>query len=147
MFDGTDLSVAFGGNAYEPPAPSPPPPLPVAAPPEIPQPPPVVSHSQPPDIQYNPPVAMYMNQHQAAAAMMPPQESFWDKIAQKRLDVLKLFILAMVVLLGISMDRIATHYLNNYVGKAFLTETQEFLVRLSYPIIVILIIWIIKALT
>lgn len=143
MFDGTDLSLAFGGNAYEPPAPSPPPPLPVAVP-EVPQPPPIISHAQPPDIQYNPPAAMYMSQQQA---MMPPQDSFWDKIAQKRLDVLKLFILAMVVLLGISMDRIATHYMNNYVGKAFLTETQEFLVRLSYPVIVILVIWIIKALT
>lgn len=139
MFDGTDLSVAFGASAYEAPPPiTPPPPPPI----QIPE---VISHAQPPDIPYNPPAAMYMQQQNTMVA--PPQDSFWDKLSHKKVDVLKLFILAMVVLLGISMDRIATHYLTNYVGKAFLTETQEFLVRLSYPVIVLLVIWIIKALT
>lgn len=137
MFDGTDLSVAFGASAYEP---SPPPPPPVQVMPDM------ASHAQPPEIPYNPPAAMYVQQ-QPVAMVAPPQDSFWDKVSQKKVDVLKLFILAMVVLLGISMDRIATHYLTNYVGKAFLTETQEFLVRLSYPVVVLLVIWIIKALT
>lgn len=146
MFDGTDLSVAFGGNAYESIQPQ----QTVAPPPQVvytpPPPPPIqeVSHAQAPDIPYMPPPAMYAQQ---TATPVPPQDSFWDKVSQRKVDVLKLFILGMVVLLGISMDRIATHYLNNYVGKAFLTETQEFLVRLSYPVTVLLVIWIIKALT
>lgn len=91
---------------------------------------------------------MYIQQQATpAAAMVPPRESFWDRMAYKKNDVLKLFMLALVVLLGVSMDRTVTHYLTHYVGKAFLTETQEFLVRLSYPVMVLLVIWFIKALT
>jgi hypothetical protein len=146
MFDGTDLSLAYGGSVYDPSpmpqvaqvAPPPPPPMPTMEVPKS-----TVSHAQPPDIIYNPPSAMYAQQPMATV----PQDSFWDKISNRKMDVLKLFILAMVVLLGISMDRVATHYLTTYVGKAFLSETQEFLVRLSYPVIVLLVIWFIKALT
>jgi hypothetical protein len=140
MFDGTDLSVAFGGNAYDqyqPPqqqhAPPPPPPQP-----EMPQPPP------PPELPYNPPSAMFLQQQNTMVP--PPQDTFFDRAAQKKTDVLKLFILSLVVLMGISMDKLISHYLANYVGKAFLTETQEFLVRLSYPVLVLLGIWIIKTL-
>jgi hypothetical protein len=73
------------------------------------------------------------------------QLSFWDKIGNKKMEVLKVFILSLVIVLGISIDHISKHYLDNYISKSFLTETQEFLVRLSYPLIVILVIWIIKA--
>lgn len=151
MFDGTDLSLAYGGSVYEPPMMSSPVSVGPSAPPVIE--PPVItkataSHAQIPDVPYNPPVAMYAQQSPAGqATMMPVQDSFWDKISNKKMDVLKLFILSMVVLLGISMDKVATHYMSNYIGKAFLSETQEFLVRLSYPVIILVVIWFIKALT
>jgi hypothetical protein len=148
MFDGTDLSVAFGGNAYDQYQPmqsqqvqsvqmkqSPPPPPPQ---PEMPQPPP------PPELPYNPPSAMFLQQQNTM--LPPPQETFFDRAAQKKTDVLKLFILSLVVLMGISMDKLITHYLTTYIGKAFLTETQEFLIRLSYPVLILLSIWIIKTL-
>jgi hypothetical protein len=84
-------------------------------------------------------------QQQPTPKPMQTGDNFWDKLVAKRLDVIKLIVLSMVVLLGISFDRVASHYLNGYIGKAFLTETQEFLIRLSYPVGVILILWIIKA--
>ena len=71
--------------------------------------------------------------------------SFWDKIGEKKMEVLKVFLLSLVVVLGISIDHVSKHYLDNYISRAFLTETQEVLVRISYPVIIILIIWIIKA--
>lgn len=151
MFDGTDLSLAYGGSVYEPPmmsshvsvGPSAPP---VMEPPVVSK--ATVSHSQPPDIPYNPPIAMYAQQSPTSqATVLADQSTFWDKISTKKMDVLKLFILAMVVLLGISMDKVATHYMTNYIGKAFLSETQEFLVRLSYPVIILVVLWFIKALT
>ena len=74
-----------------------------------------------------------------------PNDVFWDKIGRKRVEVLKVFVLALIIVLGISIDHISKHYLDTYISKSFLTETQEFLVRLSYPLLIILIIWIIKA--
>lgn len=150
MFDGTDLSLAYGSSAYDPAPPmsSPVSSLPSAPPPQAPSmdiPKATASHAQAPDMMYAPPMAMYAQQ--PMAMVQAPQDSFWDKVSSRKMDVLKLFILAMVVLLGISMDRVATHYLTTYVGKAFLSETQEFLVRLSYPVVVLVLLWFIKAMT
>jgi hypothetical protein len=97
----------------------------------------------PPDPPYNPPAAMYAQQTPIAAPF--PQETFWERMGQKRPEVGKLVMLAMVVLLAVSIDRFVTHYVSAYVAKAFLTETQEFLIRISYPLAVILLLWIIKA--
>lgn len=150
MFDGTDLSLAYGAN-YDPMM------MPQAAPQG--PPPPMVSSSQPPVMEpvvskaamshatqpeqgYAPPPAMYAKQ---PAVIMPPTESFWERMGNKKVEVIKLVVLALVVLLGISMDRVTSHYLANYIGKSFLTDTQEFLVRLSYPITIILALWVIKA--
>lgn len=144
MFDGTDLSMAYG-SMYE--APPPPPQLavntqiPHTA--DIPLPQATASHATQPDPPYNPPQAMYAQQ--PTAKVPPSGDNFWDKLVSKKVDVIKLIVLSLVVLLGISFDKVASHYLNAYVGKAFLTETQEFLVRLSYPVIVILVLWVIKA--
>jgi hypothetical protein len=154
MFDGTDLSLAYGGASYEPlpsqqalpqqmqmPAAQPPPPPPM----ELPQ--STMSHSQAPDVSYAPPLAMYAQQPtQQYVPVAPPQDSLWDRISQKKVDVLKLFLLALVVLLGVSMDRVVTHYLTTYIGKAFLSDLQELVVRMSYPIIILVVIWLIKAL-
>jgi hypothetical protein len=145
MFDGTDLSMAYG-SMYETPVPPPAEQhgthIPYTA--DIPLPKATTSHAIPPEQPYNPPPAMYATQ---PVARVPPAygESFWDKLIAKKWDVIKLVVLSLVVLLGIAMDRLASHYLNGYIGKAFLTETHEFLVRLSYPVTVILILWVIKA--
>lgn len=74
-----------------------------------------------------------------------PQDSFWDRIGRKKLEVLKMFVLSLIVVLGMSLNSITSYYLDGYIAKSFLTEMQEFIVRLSYPVAVILLIWIIKA--
>jgi hypothetical protein len=71
--------------------------------------------------------------------------SFWDRIGSKKMEVLKVFLLALVIVLGISIDHLSKHYLDKYISTAFLTESQEFLIRLSYPLIIILLIWVMKA--
>ena len=145
MFDGTDLSMAYG-SMYESPMPPPiaeKPQIPYTA--DIPLPKSTTPHATPPEQQYNPPPAMYATQ---PAARVPPPvygDNFWDKLVAKKWDVIKLVVLSLVVLLGIAMDRFASHYLNGYIGKAFLSETHEFLIRLSYPVTVILVLWVIKA--
>lgn len=152
MFDGTDLSLAYGPppTSFEPMSP---PPQQSTTPPEI-QPPPAPPQApptqiaQPPDVQYSPPPAMFMQQTpQAPAAYSrpPADDTIWDRISQKKLDVLKLFVLALVILLGVSMDRFATHYLTSYISSSILSDFQELLVRLSYPVIVLIVLWVIKA--
>jgi hypothetical protein len=144
MFEGTDLSAAYGSMYDAAPAHAPPP-QPIVQKAEPPKAPAIMSHAQAPDVVYAPPQAMYAQQAAAPAGALP-QDSFWDRLGQKKWEVMKLFVFALVVLLGIAMDRVANHYLTTYIGASFLTSTQELLVRLSYPLIIILALWTIKAL-
>jgi uncharacterized membrane protein len=74
-----------------------------------------------------------------------PANTFWDRIGAKKMEVAKVIVFSLVILLAIALDRLITHYLTNFLGNSFLTETQEFLIRLAYPITIIIVIWIIKA--
>jgi hypothetical protein len=74
------------------------------------------------------------------------QYSFWDRMVMSRREVMKLFILSIVVILGISLEKIGCHYINQYLSSNDLTSIQELLVRFSFPIIVFIILWIIKSL-
>jgi hypothetical protein len=75
-----------------------------------------------------------------------PEYSFWDRMVMSKREVLKLFILSMIIILGISLEKVGYHYLTSYLNSTDLTTFQEFLVRLSFPIIVFLLLWIIKSL-
>lgn len=149
MFDGTDLSMAYS-SMYEP-EPMMPTPMQHAEMPKMPVlevPKATASHAQPPEVPYTPPPAMYAQQtpHVEPTVLAGHASvSFWERLAEKKADVLKLVALSLVVLLAISSDRIISHYLSGYISKSFLTEMQEMLVRLAYPIGVILILWILKA--
>ena len=61
-------------------------------------------------------------------------------------EVLKLFILSIVIILGISLEKLGYHYITSYISSTDLTTLQEFMVRLSFPVIVFLFLWIIKSL-
>ena len=102
------------------------------------------SHAAPPDVQVPPNNAMYAQQ------MPHPKsyyggETFWEKIGNKKMEIIKMIVLALVIVLGLSLDRVAGHYLDDYISKSILTTIQEIVVRISYPVAVILLIWIIKA--
>jgi len=61
-------------------------------------------------------------------------------------EVLKLFILSIVIILGISLEKLISHYVNLYLNSNDLTTFQEFIFRLAYPTIIFIILWIIKSL-
>jgi hypothetical protein len=71
--------------------------------------------------------------------------SFWDRMAMKRPEVIKLGVFALVIVLAIALERIGTHYLGKYLSDNIFTDMQELMLRLSYPILVFLVIWIIKS--
>jgi hypothetical protein len=75
-----------------------------------------------------------------------PEYSFWDRMALSRNDVFKLALLALVIVLGISIERIGNHYINQYLSDNILSSIQEFIVRVSYPIMIFIFLWIIKSL-
>lgn len=154
MFEGTDLSMAYGfSEPVQPQAPIYSPQIPPQSPPPMPavqsmnqppqQPPKqMVSVQQPNELPYNPPEQMYMQQ---PAPVVYEQDTFFQRIANSRYDVLKVVVFAMIILFAISMDRLITHYLCEYVTGNILTAGQEFIVRLSYPIAILLVIWFVKA--
>lgn len=72
--------------------------------------------------------------------------SFWDRMNMKRDEVIKLALFGLVIVFAIALDRVGTFYVSKYIDDNVLTDMQEFLMRLSYPIIVFLILWIAKAL-
>lgn len=87
-----------------------------------------------------------VSQQQAYQYKRNTSYSFWDRMALKRSEVIKLAIFALVIVLAIALDRIGTHYLTKYLSDNIFTEFQEFMLRLSYPVIVFIILWIVKAL-
>ena len=64
----------------------------------------------------------------------------------KRSEVIKLAIFSLVIVLAISLDRIGTHYITKYLNDNILSDMQELLLRISYPVVIFLILWIIKSL-
>lgn len=114
---------------------------------------PPVQHMQPPQ-QFTmppqefspPPVQQAQTSQQASAAKRSPSYSFSDRMAMKRGEVIKLAMFSLVIVLAISLERMGTHYLTKYLSDNLFTEFQEFMLRLSYPVAVFIILWIIKSL-
>ena len=74
-----------------------------------------------------------------------PEYNFFDRMNMKKSEVIKLALFSLVIVLGISVERLITYYLSKYIGDNILTEFQEFLLRFSYPIGIFLVLWIFKA--
>jgi hypothetical protein len=113
---------------------------------------PPVQHMQPPQQftmpahEFAPPPVQTAPSAQASAAKRNPSYSFSDRMAMKRGEVIKLAMFSLVIVLAISLERIGTHYLNKYLSDNLFTEFQEFMLRLSYPVIVFIVLWVIKSL-
>lgn len=72
--------------------------------------------------------------------------SFWDRMVYTKIDVIKLAVFSLVIVLGISIDRLLTHYITSYISTGDLSYNQELLLRLCYPVSIFLFLWIIKSL-
>ncbi len=78
----------------------------------------------------------------AASAEHYYEPGYLEVLWARRRDVAKLFILAVVVLLALSMHSAAWHYLKEYIDTcAQLTYWQEVGVRVAYPVAVVLVLW------
>lgn len=84
-------------------------------------------------------------QNQDMAQRKKNEYNFLDRMGLKKTEVVKLAMFSLVIVLGISIDRMLTHYLSRYLNDNILTDFQELLLRLSYPITIFLLLWIFKA--
>jgi len=142
----TELNFAYEGmnNQYE-----------QFSQPEMPS-PPIVQQVPKQQLPPTPPPQMPPQQHQQQQEGFQnnyqqqgrryPEYSFWDRMVMSKREVLKLFILSIVIILGISLEKLGYHYITSYISSTDLTTLQEFMVRLSFPVIVFLFLWIIKSL-
>ena len=132
MFDGTELSLVYGDLNQEQHN------QPLQQQPTK----QVVKQAQvPPDVDYNVQEPTYQQQ---AQPIKEPELSFFDKLGNTKGDVFKLFMFALVILIAISLDRLVFNYLKKYIDENILTSTNEFIIRLSYPIAIVVVIWILK---
>ena len=144
----TELNLAYSLNNEEDDEMNyPPPPPPKQTSPQPPSPQQLQQIQQPP--QQIPQQVYKLNfqqqPQQSQQIQRYPEYSFWDRMVLSRREVLKLLILSIVIVIGISLEKIGYHYISNYISSNDLTSLQEFLVRLSFPLFVILLLWIIKS--
>lgn len=74
-----------------------------------------------------------------------PSVSYLDQLWEKRRAILKLCVLALVVMLAISSHATVWHYLTEFVNSNDLSEQKELALRIAYPVIVLFVLWHIKA--
>ena len=73
------------------------------------------------------------------------ENTFWNRFIGKKYEVFKLFLFSLVIVLAIGTDKVFAHYLNKYINENILTNMQELIIRIAYPILIILLLWIFKA--
>ena len=71
--------------------------------------------------------------------------SYFENMVSKRRDVLKIIILAVTIVLGISVHALVDFVLREMTVGKELDFKQEFGLRLLYPALVVLVIWLLKA--
>ncbi len=74
-------------------------------------------------------------------------DGYVDKMMSKRRDVLKIFMFSCIVLLALSIHYVTKYYYKSYFAEAVLTPTKEFFLRAAYPMVVLFVLWNIRALS
>lgn len=72
-------------------------------------------------------------------------DSIIDRYLKKKKDVIKLFGLALLILLALSMNDLIKTYLGKYLLSNDLTDKNEMYLRLSIPLTIYFVIWTLKA--
>lgn len=70
---------------------------------------------------------------------------YFDVLASRRRDLIKLVILAMVVVLGISIHSLMNFAINEWIVIYKMNLKKESILRGVYPIVVLFMIWNLKA--
>lgn len=109
--------------------------------------------------QYNMEQAILRQAYAMANAKQQPQASstkttvetynneggYFDMLGSKKKDMLKLIIIAVMILLAMSIHSFVSFWLKEYIVSSELSFRQELGVRLLYPVLVLFLLWNLKA--
>ena len=70
---------------------------------------------------------------------------YFDMLGSKKRDMLKLVIMAMMILLALSLHSLVSFWLKEYLATNDFSFRQEIGIRLLYPLLVLFILWNLKA--
>jgi hypothetical protein len=76
---------------------------------------------------------------------MQQQDGFFDFLFMKKREMVKTIILALTVVTAFSIHSFFAFWIKSYTLKSKLTLKSEMLLRLLYPLIILIIIWFMKA--
>lgn len=83
---------------------------------------------------------------QKRSATYEDDPGYLETLWERRRDVTKLAILSLVVLLAISAHSAAWHYIREFIEThSRMTYWQEVGLRVAYPVVVLLVLWHLKA--
>lgn len=83
---------------------------------------------------------------QKRSAAYDDDPGYLETLWERRRDVTKLAILSLVVLLAISAHSAAWHYIREFIEThTRMTYWQEVGLRVAYPVVVLLVLWHLKA--
>jgi hypothetical protein len=86
-----------------------------------------------------------------AGSLHPPviadrEPGYIELMGSRKKDVMKLFILALMVTLGISIHWLGSHYIAEFIETSDFTPRQRLAIRISYPAAIVFVLWNLKAL-
>ncbi|AUF82133.1 hypothetical protein TetV_041 [Tetraselmis virus 1] len=73
------------------------------------------------------------------------EPGYLERLGLRTRDVIRLIILALMVALGISIHWIGSHYITEWLDSSDFNAKQRLAIRLLYPVIIVLVMWNIKA--
>lgn len=79
------------------------------------------------------------------ARTQEPTQSYFEVLGSKKRDIMKLIILSMMVLLAISIHSFVMFLIKEGLASSEMSFKQEIGIRLLYPIVVLFILWNLKA--
>lgn len=73
------------------------------------------------------------------------QPSLFDAMWAKRRDLIKLLSYSLLIVIAFSFHSVMEHIIKTYIAENDLTSRNEVLLRFAYPIVMVLLVWFIKA--
>jgi hypothetical protein len=75
------------------------------------------------------------------ATMRPNEESYWDKLANKKKEVYKFLQSALIIMFALSVHFLISHYFSIYLENNDLSYERELMLRVLYPAAILFFAW------
>nr|WRJ69664.1 hypothetical protein TetV2_00215 [Oceanusvirus sp.] len=94
---------------------------------------------------YAPKPAPYIESTKLDSPTITEEPGYLERLGLRSRDVVRLIVLAFMIALGISIHWVGSHYITEWLESSDFNARQRLAVRLSYPVIIVAVMWNIKA--